>query len=146
MLVASLNEEVQNLHHSMHPEIFKPFDKAAITEAVKVFIAADNCQAYIAWKGEEPVGYMILFVRETGDNAFHYNIRSVYIDQIGVPRRCQKLGIGKLLLERAELVARDNGIQRIELDHWSANIAAAAYFRKSGYVLCKERLCRILEL
>ena len=87
VLLASLNEEVQNLHHSMHPEIFKPFDKAATREAVKVFIATDNCRAYIAWKGAEPVGYIILFLRETGENAFHYNIRSVYIDQIGVPEK-----------------------------------------------------------
>jgi ribosomal protein S18 acetylase RimI-like enzyme len=143
-LIAALNEEVQNLHHQMHPEVFKPFDKAGIEKMIAKFLTDENCKAYIAWKGEEPVGYIILFFRESGDNAFHYNTRSLYIDQIGVPQKHRRSGVGQALMQHAEQVASDNNISLIELDHWNANTVAAGYFRSHGYTLRKERLAKRL--
>lgn len=145
ILIASLNSEVQQLHHEMHPEIFKPFDKEGIEAAMQSFLADSNCNAFIAWKDEEPVGYMILMLRETGNNAFHYNTRSVYIDQIGVPVKNRKLGIGQLLMSHAGQFAKQHNITRLELDHWTANTVAANYFHKQGYTLCKERLVKQIE-
>jgi GNAT superfamily N-acetyltransferase len=142
ILIAALNEEVQNLHHQMHPGIFKPFDKEGIEQMMAQFLADKQCKAYIAYNDEEPVGYIILFLQESGDNAFHYNTRSLYIDQVGVPEKHRKSGIGQALMQHAEQVARDNNINLIELDHWNANIVAAEYFRKQGYSLRKERLSK----
>lgn len=142
ILIAALNSEVQQLHHELHPEIFKPFDKQGIEAAMRSFLTDNNCRAFVAWKEEEPVGYMILVLRETGDNAFHYNTRSVYIDQIGVPEKNRRLGIGQLLMSYAEQFAAEHGVNRLELDHWTANSMAAQYFRKQGYALAKERLVK----
>ena len=142
VLIAALNSEVQELHHYMHPEIFKPFNKKGIEAAIQSFLTDSNWNAFVAWDGETPVGYMMLVLRETGDNAFHYNTRSLYIDQVGVPEKNRNLGIGQLLMNHAELFAKENNITRLELDHWTANTVAANYFRKHGYVLSKERLVK----
>jgi len=53
-------------------------------------------------------------------------------------------GAGSLLMQQAELLAGENNISRIELDHWSANTVAAAFFRKNGYKLYKERLFKFI--
>ncbi len=142
VLIATLNSEVQELHHHMHPEIFKPFSKEGIEAAIQSFLSDSNWKAFVAWDGEVPVGYIMLVLRETGDNAFHYNTRSLYIDQVGVSEKNRKLGIGQLLMNHAEQFAKENNITRLELDHWTANIIAANYFRKHGYVLSKERLVK----
>ena len=144
-LIAALNEEVQNLHHALHPAIFKRFDKEATTAAIKDFMTDANCMAYTVGEGEIIMGYAIFMVKEAKENAFHYTIRTLYIDQICVLQQYRRSGAGALLMQQAEQVAKELSISRLELDHWSANTVAAAYFRKNGYTLCKERLCKLIE-
>jgi len=143
-LIAELNEEVQNLHAEMHPSIFKRFDREAAIEAIRTFMADPQCRAYVAKLGDEPVGYVLCFIREAKENAFHYILRSVYIDQICVLKSKQRSGAGQLLLEAVEQLANKLSIHRIELDHWTSNTLAAGYFRKQGYQLIKERLLKQL--
>lgn len=143
-LVASLAEGVQNLHHSLHPELFKPFDKDATIAAMEAFLSDPACRAYVAYNHDIPVGYVIAYIRDGSENAFHYAVKSVYVDQIAVLQEHQRSGAGRQLLETVEELAKQHAIAKIELDHWTSNVVAAAYFRKSGYVLRKERLSKYL--
>jgi ribosomal protein S18 acetylase RimI-like enzyme len=144
-LVASLAEGVQDLHYRLHPEIFKPFDKEGIVAAVKGFFADETCRAYVAYDGNTAAGYVIAYIREAKENAFHYTIRSVYVDQIAVLQQHQRTGAGRMLLEAVERLAREHSITKLELDHWTSNAVAASYFRKNGYSLRKERLHKVLS-
>lgn len=144
-LIASLAEGVQNLHCQMHPHIFKPYDKAAVTMAVQQFLEDPACRAYVAMEGTIPVGYAIFVVKEVKENAFHYNISTIYIDQVAVLKEYQNSGAGKLLLNEAEKLADTLSIKKLELDHWTANTVAARYFRKNGYALYKERLFKMIQ-
>ncbi len=139
-LIASLNEEVHALHCHMHPEFFKPFDKAGMGAAFQSFFTDANCRAYVATKDGIAIGYIICMVKEVKENAFIYASKSLYIDQVGVLQAYRHTGAGRLLMAQAEQLAHELSIKRIELDHWSANTVAAGYFRKHGYALCKERL------
>lgn len=143
-LVASLAEGVQNLHHALQPELFKPFDKDATIKAMEGFFADPACRAYVAYEKNVPVGYIIAYVREGRENAFHYAVRSVYVDQVAVLKEYQRSGVGARLLETVEELAKEHAIAKLELDHWTANVVAAAYFRKNGYALKKERLYKFL--
>lgn len=140
--VAMLNEEVQNLHAQWHPEIFKPYNRKEVAETIKVFLNDPNCYAYVAMQDGVALGCAIFFLREAKENAFHYTIKSLYVDQVSVLKQYQRSGAGKLLLEQGEQLAKELSVSTIELDHWSANTVAAAYFRKNGYVLRKERLAK----
>lgn len=143
-LIASLNEEVQNLHAQLHPDMFKTYNQAEMTAALSGFFTDANCHAYIAYKDGVPAGYAICFIREAKENAFHYDIRTLYIDQVAVLSQYRRDGISQLLMEQAEKLAKENGISKIELDHWTANTVAAKYFRKNGYALYKERLYKTI--
>lgn len=142
-LVATLNEEVQALHVQLHPDRFKPYDKLAVTEAMKQFLQQDNYKAYVAWKDGVPAGSLVCYVKEAKENAFHYYIKTLYIDQVSVLQKFRGLGIGRLLLQQAEQLANELGIQKLELDHWTANTVAAQYFRRNGYALHREQLSKI---
>ena len=143
-LLAALNEEVQQLHHRMHPHIFKSFDHKAIAAALRLFFEDRSCRAFVAWAGDKAAGYIITFVKQVKENAFHYSRCYVYVDQVAVLEQFQKQGVGELLLLKAEEIAKELSIDTLELDHWTSNIVAAAYFRKQGYELRKERLGRQL--
>jgi ribosomal protein S18 acetylase RimI-like enzyme len=143
-LISMLNEEVQNLHAQIHPDMFKPYNRAAMTAAISNFLQDESCRAYVAYKDGAPAGYVLFFIREIKENAFHYNLRTLYLDQIAVVSRYRRDGIGKMLMEQAEKLAKELSISKVELDHWSANSVAAEYFRKNGYSLYKERLYKMV--
>jgi ribosomal protein S18 acetylase RimI-like enzyme len=140
LLIAQLNEEVQNLHAALHPDIFKPFEKTEIETALQGFLSDAQCRCYVAKENEIAMGYLLIYIKEAKENAFHYTLRSLYIDQIGVLKAFQKKGVGELLMKHVETIAKEHGITQIELDHWSSNSVAASFFRKSGYKLYREKL------
>ena len=144
-LIASLNQEVQELHHRLHPAIFKPYDKAGILPFIQKYMEDPDCRAYVAMQGDVALGYVLFFIREAKENAYHYTLRSIYIDQICVLKQFQRSGVAGLLLHEVENAAKELGIHRIELDHWTSNIIAAAAFRKNGFLPAKDRLVRQLH-
>lgn len=143
-IIAELNEEVQNLHFELHPEMFKPYNKLEMELALEKFLSDENCRAYLVVENEKPIGCAVFFIREAKENAFHHTIKTIYIDQISVLKQHQKSGAGKLLMDQAEKLAKELSINKIELDHWSTNIVAAKYFRKQGYNIHKERLFKMI--
>ncbi|WP_456477893.1 N-acetyltransferase family protein [Geoglobus ahangari] len=52
---------------------------------------------------------------------------------IAVAREYQRMGIGRALLEKAEEVARSEGIKKIEVEVVEENIPSLSLFRKMGY-------------
>jgi ribosomal protein S18 acetylase RimI-like enzyme len=144
-IIAGLNEEVQNLHARLHPEMFKPFDRFEMEKALENYLSEPNTYGYLVKQDGVDIGCAVFFLRETKENAFHYNIKTLYIDQISVLTKYQRTGAGKILMNQAEKLAREKSINKIELDHWSTNVVAASYFRKSGYKLYKERLFKIID-
>ena len=139
-LIASLNEEVQNLHARLHPELFKPHNAIEMEKSLSVFFADPNCYCYLATKENEPIGYVLFFIREIFENTFHYGRKSLYIDQICVLEKHHKTGAGKILLQQADTLAKELSIGYIQLDHWSSNTVAAKFFRKHGYSVFREHL------
>lgn len=139
-LIAELNDEVQELHARLFPQVFKPYDEASVEHALKKMINNLNCYAFVAFQDGTPIGYMVLLIKEQPENAFMFARESLYIDQIGVLSAYQKTGVGSLMMEQAERLAKELDLTRVELDHWTANITAAAFFRKRGYALYREQL------
>lgn len=144
-LLALLNEEVQTLHHNMHPAIFKPFNRDEIAKAFSSQLSDPACTAYIASNGETPVGYAIFLIKEPVENPFKFKRRTLYIDQVGVLENHRRAGVGRMLLSKAEQLASELSISTIELDHWTTNLNAASFFEKSGYVAYRKFLSKNIE-
>jgi len=137
-LLAVLNQEVQELHAQMHPQLFKAFDAEAVMQFFKTLLENKQVYAYVAYVDEMPAGFMLLIEKTLSENAFKYADRLLHIDQVGVQARYRQQGIGKLLLEKACELARALNIQRIELDHWSSNTVAKSTFEKLGFQTFRE--------
>lgn len=55
------------------------------------------------------------------------------------------IGAGRALMEAAEAWARRHGIARLELDVWSANKRALAFYRRLGFAAESLRLTKPVE-
>lgn len=141
-ILASLNEDVQNLHHKLYPEEFKPFDINQAEKAFKRILADSKVTAFLAIKEGTAIGYIICMIKTRAESEFQYPKTSLLIDQILVLAAYRKQGVAKALLEKAIDLARDQGISHIELNHWEGNTAAAEFFAKNGFTYFNRQMSR----
>jgi diamine N-acetyltransferase len=139
-LLAQLNEEVQRLHHVMRPDIFKAWNAESITEAFDKMLNSTAFLAYVAYFEGRAVGYVLLRLSGSAENAFSYALRFIYLDQILVMEEFRGKGIGKALLRQVYDLARQEGIHLVRLDHWTDNAGAKEFFGKNGFRYYNERM------
>jgi len=144
-LVAAMNEWVQQLHHQLHPDVFKPYDKDEAVSAFTNMLAGPDCRAFIALQNNTPVGYAIFMIKEVNESPFRFKGRSLYIDQLAVLEEYRSRGVGKLLLTQAETLAKELGANMVELDYWTANIVAASFFHKNGFAVYRQILSKAID-
>ena len=143
-LLASLNKEVQELHCSLYPNIFKPYNEQNVVSFFKEILAQKNAKAFVAYSGKKVVGYIVLFLKEVPENPFQYSQRFILIDQIGVKSEFRKNGIGKLLLDKATETAKEKHLKMIRLNHWTMNNDARDFFYKHGFSYFNENMWKSL--
>ncbi|MES2477590.1 MAG: GNAT family N-acetyltransferase [Bacteroidota bacterium] len=143
-LLAEMNEEIQTLHHSSYPSVFKPFDKESVTNFFEASLENENAVAFIAKENGTALGYVLLFIIHFADNPFQYSRSYVLVDQILVLEQYRTKGIGKLLLEATFSFAQSKKINLVELNHWSRNDAARRFFNKSGFNYYNEKMWKLL--
>lgn len=139
-LLAKLNHDVQEIHHEIEPEIFKPFDQENIEMFFQKVLENSNVTAYIAKANEIPAGYMLLVENTTVENPFKYACTILHIDQICVDSEYKGKGIGKALVQHAKRYAFERQIKRIEMNYWTQNNNSGEFFRNQGFVNFNERL------
>ncbi len=133
-ILSRLNLDVQRLHAEHYPNIFKMpesddfavsfFNEMLADPAVTIFIAEDD---------EEPVGYILCKLIERPENPFTFAARTLLIDQISVRPTARGKGVGAALMQQAESLARQLGVQRIHLDSWDFNLNAHEFFEHMGF-------------
>ncbi|MAY84287.1 MAG: hypothetical protein CMP59_09155 [Flavobacteriales bacterium] len=141
-LLASLNEEVQDWHHKHYPEVFKQFDQTAIEDAFKVLIKKENTFAFVAEENAHAVGYLLAFIEHRTESAFQYERKILNIDQILVLEQLRKSGIGQALMDRAILLAKEKGVDEIQLEPWEENQLALEFFAKNGFEYFKHKMTK----
>lgn len=139
-LIADMNKEVQSLHHKLYPEIFKPYEKLAVTKFFREVLFKDNVKAYIALDSEKVLGYVLLFEIVHTENPFQYERKFIILDQILVLEQARSKGVGKLLIEKTVSYAKSLQIQKVELNHWTLNESARIFFNKNGFKYFNEKM------
>lgn len=140
--LAGLNEEVQNLHHEMYPEIFRPYDREEIAKAFKKMLSGREAKAFVAYVGEEPAGYSLIFISRFNRNAFQHARSAMQVDQFATLKRFRKKGVGKKLMEFLVTLAQGEKLNRIDLNHWEKNEDARIFFGKAGFTYYNSRMYR----
>ena len=143
-VIASLVEEVQQLHADLFPSIYKSFDYDPIKQAMEVMLNQEHCRVFVALVQGKSVGYALVLIKEIPESAFHYGFRFLHIDQLAVAQQYRKSGVGSMLIRKVEVLARELGVIRIELDHLHRNTAAADFFRSKAFTPYRNKLVKII--
>ncbi|MES2560177.1 MAG: GNAT family N-acetyltransferase [Bacteroidota bacterium] len=143
--ITLLVEEVQNLHAGLFPAVYKPFQQEGVKLALENMLSDDQSKVLIAKSGNVCIGYMLIIIKDIPDNAFHYAFRILHIDQIAVLKAYQQTGVGSLLIEEAEKMARQLSAKQVELDHLHINTDAANFFKRKAFKPYREKLFKIVD-
>ena len=134
LLLSTLCMDVQKLHAQNHPMIFKePLSSDFAFSFFEKMFPDDTKYIYIAEENEQALGYIFFKVVERDENPFLFSRRYLLIDQISVRPEAQGQGVGKALLQKVEVVARELDIPRIELGSWDFNTGAHSFLERMGF-------------
>ena len=146
LLLSSLSADVQRLHAEHHPEIFKmPQNEDFATAFFEEMLADPLVTIFIAEENEDAVGYILCKLIERPENPFTFAARTLLIDQISVRPVTRGQGAGAALMDRAEQLARELNVQRIQLDSWGFNLGAHGFFERLGFQKYNYRFWRKLQ-
>lgn len=136
--IARLNEPVQTLHHTMYPDIFKPFELNAVTEYFEQSMLTPNAHFYICLDDSEPIGYIWFDEVRRLENAFSHAKHMLYVNQVSVNESYRGKGVGRKLFEAALEYAAEHDVKKIALDYWSKNDHAREVYKRYGFEIGRE--------
>lgn len=142
--IASLVEEVQNLHADLFPNVYKPFEYYEIEKSIQTMLSNEKCKLFIARTSEVTIGYIMVLIKEIPESAFHYSFRLIHIDQLAVAESHKRTGVGAMLMRKVDELAKDLNIDRLELDHLENNSIAKAFFHSKGFLPYRSKLMKQL--
>ena len=98
------------------------------------FIVNQNLSQYFAIENGEVVGWCDIIPKG------YEGLTHVGVLGMGVMKAYRGKGIGTQLLEKAIEHAKQNGIEKVELDVYESNLAAIALYEKLGFTLEGKRV------
>lgn len=135
LLLARLNEPLQQLHVQHYPGIYKPFNEADIAAYFTTCLADENYMHFGAYKGDDAIGYIQAQVISKSENAFGYAQFSIHIHQLAVDAGHQRSGAGRLLVDTIRQIAKERDITRIDLTVRDFNEDALAFYKSLGFAV-----------
>jgi len=139
-VLSRLNVYVQQLHAEAYPDLFKPPEQDDFALSFFEMVLDDPAFHIFLAEDPQPVGYVICRVGHSPDNPLMFARSYLYIDQISVEPDHQGKGIGRALMDRANQLAKDEGLPAIYLNSWSFNEAAHTFFHAMGYEIYNVRM------
>ncbi len=86
----------------------------------------------VAWSGAEIAGNIMVFTKPEKDDPIGY------IEDLFVQKRWRRRGIARYLLYTAITYLQNIGLQRVQLEMWSANKPAFQLYREFGFLPIDE--------
>jgi diamine N-acetyltransferase len=137
-LVAKLNKYVHDLHIKLYPEYFKEYNFRDIKTFFQKIIDKDNFIFLLLEEDDKSLGYAWIELRNYPENAFKRAYKSLHVHQISIVDNQRNKGYGSKLMNEIENIARQNNINKIELDYWFTNDIAKNFYKKNNFVTYRE--------
>ena len=142
LAIERLLRQTAQLHAELRPEIFRAgsrkYDRKQFAEMLEdqdapILVAQDDYG--------EVLGYAMLQVKSV--SAAHPVLLPrtfLYLDDLCVDEAARGRGIGKLLMQGVRELARERGIEKIELNVWECNETAMRFYERLGFVSQRREL------
>lgn len=144
-LLSSLCVDVQRLHAEHHPDFFKtPQSDDFAVSFFDELLADPSVAIYIAEGDAQSLGYIFCKLFERPESVMTYANRFIQIEHISVRPNAQRHGVGAALMKRAEELAGEIGVKKIQLNSWDFNLQAHTFFEKHGFSKIEHRFWKKL--
>jgi diamine N-acetyltransferase len=140
-LIATLNADVQAIHATGLPDMFKPplVSEELITNFKSQFGKPESF-FLIGELDEQPSGYLSGEFQRRVETPRHHAFEMIYVHHISVRPESRRKGLGRALLDAAQKLGRQNGIERMALDVWKFNQASRLFFASYGLQVYNEKM------
>lgn len=143
-LVAKLNEPVHELHVSLYPSYFKEYHYEEVKTFFEKLMDKEQYLFLVLEESGQFIGFAMLELRSYSETIFKKAYQSLYIHQLSISGMYKGKGYGTKLMDEITTIARDRGLHKIELDHWTDNEVAKEFYKKLDYTPIREYLYKDL--
>ena len=143
--VNELRAQVNALHVSGKPEVFRPGFCEELQEHVHVLFSAPDHAILVAEGEAGVVGFACVKLVERPGSPYRLPMRYLDVDEFGVDEAARRQGVGRMLFEAVRDYARTQGVSRIELNMWEFNQDALAFYEAIGFTTYRRYMEYTLE-
>lgn len=138
--LAELNIVVQQMHHDVAPEWFKPPELPAIIDFFRETLRSDALRTFVAEVDGGVRGYALARIQQRPETPLTYGGLVVELDQISVDPAYRGMGLGRQLIDEVRSLATDVGATRLQLSVWEFNRHAREVFERAGFSATMTRM------
>ena len=132
-VVNNIRQEVHKLHAMGESDIFKPEFSRELSEYVYEYIDSDSQWLYVYEEDGNVLGYAMIKVIIKEDSPYRYESKYLEVSELGVTEGTRSRGIGTKLMQKVSDVAKDLGVDMVELNMWEFNDKALKFYEKCGF-------------
>lgn len=142
--ILSLLRQVGQLHHQGRPDIFRANAQKYGPSQVLSMLDRSKTPIFVAVEEEKVLGYCFCMIKQYEKDPVLEDRTDLYIDDLCVDENCRGKGVGTALYKTAVEYARMRKCYSIELNVWSCNENAAAFYEAMGLTPRNVHLEQIL--
>lgn len=131
--VNELRRQVNDLHVQGKPEWFRPGFSEELQQYLYTLYESEDHDVLVAERDGGIVGFACLKYVERPESPYRLACRFLEIEEIGVDENCRRSGAGRALVEAARRIAKEKDFPRIDLNMWSFNDSALAFYESVGF-------------
>jgi len=132
--VERLLRQIAQLHADLRPDVFRPASRKYDAERYCGLLRDPDTPILVAQNEQgEVLGYAMLQVKSVDGHPVLLPRQFLYIDDLCVDEAMRGQGIGTALMEAARALARERGLERIELNVWECNEGAMKFYEQMGF-------------
>lgn len=140
--IAVIMKEIADIHINARPDVFKEKNIEDLVLDIKESIESKKEWILVAKEENIVKGILICKLKIIENHPNLKDSKVLWIDDLGVNSKFQKQGIGKMLVDKAIELAKQNACTRVDLNCWKLNDNAYQFYKKIGMLDQRE----IMEL
>ncbi len=128
-----LRKQVNDLHVAGKPDVFKPGFGAELRDHIHTIWNDPRQKIAVAEMRGKICGFAVLNHITRPENPFMLARDFLDIDEFCVDSACRRQGVASAMIRFVRQFAKENGYRRIELNMWSFNREALAFYEAAGF-------------
>lgn len=131
--VNELRGQVSELHAAGKPEMFRAGFGEELQQHLYTLFSQEDHAVLVAQTEMGIVGFACVKFVDRPETPYRRAERYLDVDEFGVDERCRRQGIGRALFGAIRELAREHGLNRIELNMWEFNEGALKFYEAIGF-------------